>query len=275
LIAGADRFPLLLAQRARARGKRVVAVAMCDVTSPELDGLVDVIEWAPVGRLDRIIGVFKRENVAEAYMAGGLSRSDAPAPRRALVHLPEADAMRPWLCRLQDRGAAAVLTAVADEMDQEGIRLRSSVELLEDQLASAGCMTGVKPGPGAREDLGFGWRYARDLARLDIGQTIVVKDRCIVAVEAVEGTDECVRRGGRLAGPGATLIKVSRPDQDMRFDVPCVGERTVAVCAESGLHVIALEARRTLMLDRERAISAADEAGIAIVGVTSDGSLDL
>ena len=267
LIAGSDRFPLLLAERARAQGHRVVAVALHDVTSPEIVDLADAVEWVRVGQLDKLIGVLKREKVDRVYMAGAVCKADIFHPRRAFVHLPDVRAMRLWFQKLENRSDETILAAVAEELTSEGIDLRSSVELVEDQLASEGCMTRREAKPREFEDARFGWSHVRELARLDIGQTIIVKDRCVVAVEAVEGTDECIRRGARLAGPGAVLVKASRPSQDMRFDVPCVGVQTVEVCSETGVVAMAVEAGKTLIIDRESMIAAADAAHLAIIGM--------
>lgn len=266
LIAGSYQFPLLLARRAREKGLRVVAVAIRDLTSPEIEDLVDTVEWIRLGQLGKLITVFKNAGVSRAYMAGAVRKAEIFGTSRVLKHLPDARAVRFWFQKLRDRRDATILGALADELSAEGIHLQNSVELLEDSLAVRGCMSRRKLRAREMEDVQFGWEHVRELARLDIGQSLVVKDCCVVAVEAVEGTDECIRRAGALAGPGAVLVKSSRPDQDMRFDVPCVGEQTVRTCHEAGIPVIAVEAGKTLLIDKEGMLKAADELGVSIVG---------
>jgi len=266
LIAGSYRFPLLLAARAREQGYRVVAVAIRDLTSPEIEGAVDSVEWIRLGQLGKLISVFKSEGISRVYMAGAVRKGEIFGTSRVLKHLPDARAVRFWFQKLRDRRDGTILGALADELSAEGIHLQNSVELLEDSLAVRGCMTRRKLRAREMEDVQFGWKHVRELARLDIGQSILVKDCCVVAVEAVEGTDECIRRGGSLAGPGAVLVKSSRPDQDMRFDVPCVGEQTVQTCHEASVPVIAIEAGKTLLIDKERMLETADALGVSIVG---------
>jgi len=268
LIAGSHRFPLLLAERARIRGYRVAAAALVDLACADIGGLVDAVEWVRLGELERLIGFFRREGVTRAYMAGAVRKADLLSLQSASTHLRDDRAAQLWFHKLSDRRDATILAAFADELASEGVHLQNSVELLADCLASPGCMTVRRPSPSEMLDLAFGLGHVRELARMDIGQTVVVRDRCVVAVEAVEGTDECIRRAARLAGPGCVAVKCSRPDQDMRFDVPCVGEQTVAVCRESDVAVIGLESGRTLMIDKERTIGQANAAGVAIMGLT-------
>ena len=261
LIAGNGRFPLLFADNARRLGYRVSAVALTGEADPLLEQCVDRIHWVALGQLGRLIKAFKQDGVRQAVMAGGGKKthlfSDIRPDLRSLallrrVTLPKDDLL---------------LRALADELETEGIRIRESTFGLDGLLVEEGRLT--RRGPTRREwrDIEFGWEAARAVGVLDIGQCVVVKDRVVVAVEAVEGTDETIRRGGKLARAGAVVVKRFKPQQDARFDLPAVGPGTIASMSACGAVVLALEAGKALFLDREEAIAAADQAGIAIVGI--------
>jgi hypothetical protein len=170
------------------------------------------------------------------------------------------------LARLAFKNTDSLIGGVADALEADGIRLCSSVELLDDQLATPGAMTRAKPGRAARADIAYGVRIARTLGALDLGQTVVVKERAAVALEAMEGTDEVIRRAGRIAGPGATVVKLAKPRQDLRFDVPVVGPGTLVAMAEAQATTLALEAGRTLLLDRPGFLELAERQGVAVWG---------
>lgn len=261
LIAGNGRFPLLFADNARRLGYRVSAVALTGEADPSLERHVDRIHWVALGQLGRLIKAFKQDGVRQAVMAGGVKKthlfSDIRPDLRSLallrrVTLPKDDLL---------------LRALADELETEGIRIRESTFGLDGLLVEEGQLTRRKPTRREWRDIEFGWETAKAVGALDIGQCVVVKDRVVVAVEAVEGTDEAIRRGGKLARAGAVVVKRFKPQQDARFDLPAVGPGTIASMAESGAMVLALEAGKALFLDREKAIVAADQAGIAIVGI--------
>ncbi|PYQ18010.1 MAG: DUF1009 domain-containing protein [Acidobacteria bacterium] len=261
LIAGNGRFPFLVAEAARRSGRRVVAVAVEEEAAPELAASVDEIHWVGLGQLGRCIEVLKSAGVSEAVMAGQVQH------RRIFSGIVPDLKLAGVLLRLAVKNTDSLIGGVADALGREGIRLLPSTTLLADQMASAGAMSRRRPTAAERQDIAYGVKVARALAALDLGQTVVIKDRAAVALEAMEGTDEVIRRAGRLAGPGTTVVKLAKPRQDMRFDVPVVGARTVDAMREAGARTLALEAGRTLLLDHTAVLAAADEAGVAVWGI--------
>jgi DUF1009 family protein len=261
LIAGNGRFPFLAAAGARRAGRRVVALALREETAPELEREVDEMHWISLGQLGRGIELLQRAGAREAVMAGQVQHrqlfSDV-VPDLKLVGV---------LARLAFRNTDSLIGAVADALEREGIRLLPSVAFLEDQLALAGPMTRRKPDADERRDIAYGETIARALAGLDLGQTAVVKHRAAVALEAMEGTDETIRRAGRIAGPGTTVVKVSKPRQDMRFDVPVVGQGTLDAMREAGARALAVDAARTLLIERPAFLARADAEGVAVFGL--------
>jgi DUF1009 family protein len=262
LIAGRGQFPLLFAQAARQQGASVIAVAHRGETDPVLAPLVAELHWVYVGQLGKIIRIFKAAGVARAVMAGGLNRGrlfrEFRPDWRALSVVRRAGAGR------DDR----LLRAVAAEMEQEGITIAPSTLFLDDLLAPPGQLSHRAPTATEQEDIRLGVQVARELGRLDIGQGVVVRRQVVVALEAVEGTDAAIRRGGALAGPGAVVVKVSKPHQDLRFDVPSVGLTTIATMREVQAAVLAVESGKTLMFDRPEMLQAAAQAKIAVWGIT-------
>ena len=264
LIAGNGSFPLLFARTARAEGLAVVAVAHEGETEPALAAEVDACTWIKVGQLDAIIGAFKAAGVRRAVMAGGIRKA------ALLEHFaPDERAMR-FLSRLTQWGDDVLLRGVAEELEGEGIAVVESTLFLASILTPPGPLTARQPDEAQAADVRHGLAVAKGLGAWDIGQTVVVKSRIVLAVEALEGTDETLRRGGGLGHGGAVAVKVSKPGQDLRFDVPAVGPATVAVCRQAGIAVLALEAGRTLLLERARLLADAAAADLAIVGVRAD-----
>jgi DUF1009 family protein len=263
LIAGNGRFPFLVAAAARQAGRRVVAVAIREEAFPDLEGEVDAFHWVGLGQLGRCIDVLRGEGVHEAVMAGQVKH------RRIFSTLVPDLKLMGVLARLAFKNTDSLIGAVADALAREGIRLLPSVGLLSDQLAGAGAMSRRAPAREETSDIEYGRRIARTLAGLDLGQTVVVKDRAAVALEAMEGTDEVIRRAGRIAGPGTVVVKVAKPRQDLRFDVPVVGAGTIAAMVEAGAGVLAVEAGKTLLIDKPAFLEAAERAGIAVYGMDS------
>jgi UDP-2,3-diacylglucosamine hydrolase len=261
LIAGNGRFPFLVAEAARRAGRRVVAVAVKEEASPDLATTVDEIHWVGLGQLGRCIEALQAAGVSEAVMAGQVQH------RRIFSDIVPDLKLAGVLVRVAVKNTDSLIGGVADALGREGITLLPSTALLEDQMATAGAMSRRKPGSDERKDIAYGVKVARTLSALDLGQTVVIKDRAAVALEAMEGTDEVIRRGGRLAGAGTTVVKLAKPRQDMRFDVPVVGVRTLEVMREAGARTLAVAAGRTLLIDRAAVLAAADEAGLAIWGV--------
>ena len=261
LIAGNGRFPFLVADAARRAGRRVVAVAVKEEASAELADSVDEIHWVGLGQLGRCIEVLKVGGVSEAVMAGQVQH------RRIFSGIVPDLKLAGVLVRLAVKNTDSLIGGVAEALSREGITLLSSTALLGDQMASAGAMSRRKPGGDERKDIAYGVKVARALSALDLGQTVVIKDRAAVALEAMEGTDEVIHRAGRLAGPGTTVVKLAKPRQDMRFDVPVVGVQTLEAMREAGARTLAIEAGRTLLLDRVAVLAAADAAGISVWGI--------
>jgi len=260
LIAGGGQFPLMIAKAARERGLRVAVVAHLDETDPAIRDVADELAWIQLGQLGHLIKALKRSGVKNAIMAGTITK------RKMFGSL------RPDLKGLAIMSKLAVfhdddiLSSIAEELAGEGIEIVSSTSYLPQLLAPpTGCLTKKKPDRSANADIEFGWKMAKELGRLDIGQCVVVKRKTVLAIEAIEGTDEAIRRGGRLSEQGAVVVKVSKPNQDSRFDVPTVGLETVRVMSEAKASVLAVEAGKTLMFDKPDMISYADREGISII----------
>ena len=267
LIAGAGTLPFLVADGARAHGRLVVAVALKDYASPDLSSHVDRIHWTGLGRMGRLIKHLQDEGVRQAVMIGGVRKAGMYSALKFLRHPPDLRAVKFWYQRLTDRGDASILGGFTEELAHEGIELVSCLDYLGEHLPDAGCMTKRRPTERETADVQFGARIASEIARLDVGQSIIVKQGAVAAVEAVEGTDETIRRGAQLARKGAVLIKFSRPDQDFRYDVPVIGLETMEVCHECGVRVIAVEAGRVLIADKPAAIQEADRKKITLMGI--------
>ena len=268
LIAGNGRFPFLFAEAARARGIPVAAVAIREETDPALEGHVDRSAWFHVGQLSAMIEFLQSAGCTEAVMAGQIHLSLLYHDFSVLMADPLANDL---LARLADHRGDSVLAAVADVLEAHGIRLRPSTLFLEDYLAPAGSLTRRSPTAAEEADIAFGWGIAKAVAGLAFGQTVAVKDRTVVAVEAIEGTDACIRRAGEIGYGGVVVVKVAKPNQDLRFDVPVVGTATMRALMDAKASVMAVEAGMTLVLDREAVVCLADEAGIALVGVLAPG----
>lgn len=264
LIAGGGQFPLLFASAARRRGRRVVAIAHVNETAAELEDLADVVYWVKLGQLGKIITHFRREGVGETVFAGTITKT-------RIFHdiLPDLKGLSLWN-KIDRRQDDAILRAVAAALEDEGIRVLASTCYLDHLFFPQGVLSRKKPSAAQMEDIRFGWKVAREVGRLDIGQCVVVRDRSVLAVEAIEGTDAAIRRGGELAGSGAVVVKVKKPDQDFRFDLPATGPGTVETLAAVKGAVLAVEAGQSLLFDREAMVAAADRAGLVVVGLSED-----
>ena len=259
IIAGNGVYPQLLADSARKVGvRKIVAAAFTDETGSALAQHVDLIEWMRVGQLSQLLKFFRDHNIHHAIMAGQI------APKNLFDLRPDWKALL-VLAKLKQRNAESIFAAIADELAKADVDLLPATTFLEDSLAPAGLITGPQLSRREEEDVDFGWEIAKEIARLDIGQTVVVKNGTVVAVEGLEGTNETIRRGGALARKGAIVVKVAKPNQDMRFDVPVIGVETLRVASEARLHVIAIEAGKTLLLEREAIVDLANRAKISLV----------
>lgn len=264
LIAGLGELPVMMAAEAVSQGYSVVTVALSGLGSEELARHSAAIESINPGKLDAIFKFLKRHGVTEAVMGGKV-------PKIKLFDGGINFDMRTMMAyiKLKDRNDDTLINAVAAEFKKEGITLRDMREFCPALMTPTGTLTRRKPTGDEAADLAYGFEMAKAIGRLDIGQTIVVKGCAVIAVEAIEGTDEAIRRGGQLAsGPGAVVVKVSRPKQDMRFDVPVMGLATLAVMREAQVRAVGLEADKSIIVNREEFIAEADRAGIAVVGMT-------
>lgn len=262
LIAGNGRFPFLVAEAARRSGRRVVAVAIREEAAVELEGSVDEIHWVGLGQLGRCIEALRNGGAREAVMAGQVKH------RQIFADIVPDLKLMSVLARLAFKNTDSLIGGVAEALAREGITLLPSVSLLGDQMSTPGSMTRRSPSRDQRKDIEYGQEIADVLAGRDLGQTVVVKDRAAVALEAMEGTDEVIRRAGKIAGPGTSVVKVAKPGQDMRFDVPVVGPGTLRAMAEARAGVLAVEAGKTLILDRGSFLAEAEEQGIAVWGLS-------
>lgn len=262
LIAGNGKFPLLVAENAKKDGvKKIVAVAFHGDTSRELEPLVDEIHWIHVGELGKLIRTFRRAGVTQALMAGQIT------PTMMFRTLRFDWRLLTLVTRLKNRKADTIFGAIANELAREGIELLDSTLFLNSHLPSTGVLTRRRLTRKEKEDVEFGRGIAKEIARLDIGQTVVVKNKAVLAVEGLDGTDATIRRGGRLGKRDVVVVKVAKPHQDMRFDVPVVGLRTIQAMIQARAKVLAVEAKKTLFLEKEETIAAADAGRITIVAV--------
>jgi len=262
LIAGNGDFPLLFASAAKAKRMELVCVALKDEASPKLENLVDTIYWISFGEVQKVIEIFKKEKIRKAVMLGGIKKV------RFFKDRPAVDEGGSAILRLaKDKKDLTLFKAAAMFLRLHGITLVSALFCLRENIAKKGCLTKRHPSPKEWEDIRFGFTIAKKLSGLDIGQTVVVKDKVVLSVEAIEGTDEAIRRAAHLASGDVVVVKVARPKQDLRFDVPVIGLHTVASLREAKASCLAIEKNKTLIADKEQLTRRADEAGISIVVV--------
>ena len=265
LIAGKGRFPFLVAQEAKREGYRVVCCGIEKESDPGLEKLVDAYREIKLGQLKTLRDFFKKEGVSEAIMAGKIEK----------VRLFQGD-VRPdvemvkVLLKVRDLRDDSLLGGISNYLSGHGIELQDSTRFLKNALPGVGILGKKNPSREVQEDIDFGWKIAKALARLDIGQTVVVKQKAVLALEAIEGTDETIKRGGLLGKGGVTVIKVAKPHQDMRFDVPGVGLTTVERLIEAQAKALAFEAGKTLFMDLDDLVRKADQAGILLVGINDN-----
>jgi len=267
LLAGAGRFPIVFAEKARQVGIPVVCVGVRHSASPELIGLAHRFYWTRVAQLGRVIRCFKREGVQQAVMAGKILKSVVHTPWRVVQLLPDWRMVRFWYSRSRkDNRDDSLLLGLIDEFARDGILIESALDLCPELLVKSGILTRRPPSPGETRDIEFGWELAKEMGRLDVGQSVAIKERTILAVEAIEGTDRAILRAGELCPAGGfTVVKVAKPQQDMRFDVPTVGRATIESMRQAGGRVLAIEAAKTILLDELETIALADRHGITIV----------
>lgn len=264
IIAGTGELPVIIAKDARERGYRVITVALENLASPEMDNVSDEIRWVNPGKFGELIDTLKKHRVKEAIMAGKVPKSLLYKSKIT----PDLRAIK-LLFSMKDRSDDAILNAITKELGGEGIEVIDTVKFSPHLLTSEGCLTKKEPDEEQWKDIEFGWKIAKEIGKLDIGQTVVIKGKAVMAIEAIEGTDEAILRGGHWAGEGAVVVKVSKPQQDMRLDVPAVGLDTLKSMQKVKARVLALEAGRSMIVGREAVLKEAERAGIVVVGVSA------
>jgi len=260
IIAGSGVYPetFVAAARAKCPGVRLVGAGFHGETKPELADELDAIEWLRVGQLGKLIRFFRRQGAREAIMVGQI------APRNLFDLRPDLRTLM-MLAKLRERNAESLFGGIAGELEKDGIELLPATTFLEELLPPPGHVCGPPLKKRQLDDAAFGFGIAKQTSRLDIGQSVVVRHGTVLAVEAFEGTNKCIRRGGELGrGRDVMLVKVSKPDQDFRFDVPCIGPQTIENCAESGVGAVVVEAGRTLLLGRDRIRELCDEHSVSV-----------
>jgi hypothetical protein len=265
IIAGTGDIPMIIARDARERGFRGISIALENLASHNLSRVSDEIKWINVGKLGELIDTLKKFDVKEAIMAGKVSKTLLYKSKLT----PDMRAVK-LLFSLKDKSDDSILNAITKELEKEGIHVIDTPTFSPHLLTPEGVLTDDPPTMDEWKDIEFGWRIAKEIGRLDIGQTVVVKGQAVMAVEAIEGTDEAILRGGKLSGKGAVVIKVSKPHQDMRLDVPVIGLDTLKSMVEVGARVIAVEAQRSMIVNREQLIKEAEESGISVVGISHE-----
>ncbi len=262
LIAGSLSLPFLFAREARQRGQRVVAVGFTGETDPTLAQAVDELVWLRVGQVGALIKVFQQRGVKQCVMLGQI------APKNLFDFRPDWRAMK-LLLRLKEKNAQTIFAAIGEELAREGVTLVPAIPWLKSWMPGTGFHVGPKLTAGQREDLAFGYRIAKEVSRLEIGQTVVVKAGTVLAVEGFEGTDACLTRGGQLAGKkgGAVAVKVAKSQHDQRFDLPCLGLKTLEIIRAVGVEVFGFEADQTILIDRPEVERQAIQTQVALVSL--------
>jgi len=269
LIAGQGRLPFLVADGARRAGLKVICIGLADSAEPSLAAHVDMFFTGAIARPGGWMRKLRRHGVRETIMVGRVAKTKIYTPRRIMKYLPDWRALRIWYWRLRnkDKRNDTLLCAIADEFASGGIILEDSTMYCKEHLADEGVMTHCQPPASIWEDIKFGWEIVRKVGELDIGQAIAVKEREIIAVEAIEGTAKMIKRAGELCKKGSwTLLKSAKPDQDMRFDVPCIGTDTIQSLKDNNAACVVVQQGKTLIIDKPETLALADKLGIAVVG---------
>jgi len=268
IIAGMGGLPIAIASEAKKMGYKVLGIALQPPGDASLKPHVDSFHISKLSKLGNLISLMQKNGVRDAVMAGKVPKSILYQNKLSLI--PDLK-MAKLLFSLKDRADDTILKAIVLEIEKNGIAIHETTTFTKDLMAPEGVLTRNKPTKEEMRDIGFGWKIARKMGELDIGQTVVVKDLAVMAIEAIEGTDEAVMRGGSLACSGAVVVKVSKPQQDMRFDVPVVGTNTLHSMIRTSARVLAIESEKCIIVDRENFIQEADRNGIAVIGITGKG----
>jgi hypothetical protein len=267
IVAGSGQFPSLATAGAKAAGLEVCVLALRGHADPNLIELADQFRWIPLARIGRWIKLARKFGAEELILAGGVRKTEAFRPWRIWRYLPDWRAMKIWFSRARsDRRNLAILAALADELKEAGITVINSIKYCPEAMAEEGLMTKIGPSEVVAGDIEFAWPIAQRVAEMDIGQALAVREKDIIAVEAIEGTDAMIERTGRLTRSGWTLIKVAQVHQDMRFDVPTVGPETIEKLHRNGAAALVVQAGKTLMIDKQALLKLAERYRIAVIG---------
>lgn len=271
LLAGGGQFPIEFAHAAAREGHDVVCLGIAGMAPPELEAICRSFRSIPLARIGLAIRFFKRRGVERAVMAGKIEKRILFDPFRILRLMPDLRTLHMWYhFARENRKDDTILLAVIREFARDGITFESALDYAPELLVNHGFLTRRRPSSAQWDDIRFGWEIAKEMGRLDVGQSIIVNDKAVIAVEAVEGTDECIRRAGQLCRRGGfTVVKVAKPQQDMRFDVPTVGLGTLQTMHAAGGRALAIESEKTIVLDRDEFVVLADKLGIAIVALNA------
>ena len=271
LIAGWGRFPILVARALKRQGFQVYCVGVVGHADPQLDEICDGFRWVGLAKTSSQIRYLRRNGCADATLAGKIFKTLIFKKFGIVRHFPDLGFIRCFyssLIRNTDRRDDTLLTMVTEYWDRQGIHLAPATDFAPELLVEAGNLTRKSPSQNELKDIQCGWKIAKEMGSLDIGQSVVVKDQTVMAVEAIEGTDECIKRAGQLCTAGGfTVVKVAKPNQDMRFDVPTIGVGTIETISKAGGKILAIEAGKTIILDEEQTIATANRLGIAIVAL--------
>ncbi len=270
LLAGGGQFPIMFAKAARAQGYRIFCMGVAGMVDDELAEHCNEFHRAPLGRVGKAIGMFKSARVRRAIMAGKIEKTLLYQKWGWIRNIPDWRALHLLFRYAMDRKDDTLLLAVIKEFERDNIQFESALDYCPELLVKHGFLTKRKPSPAQWRDIRFGWELAKEMGRLDVGQTVVVSDRAVMAVEAIEGTDKCIRRAGELCKQGFTVVKVAKPQQDRRFDVPTVGTQTIHSIYDSGGKVLAIESGQTIMLEEQETLDLANKLGIAIVSLNAE-----
>jgi UDP-2,3-diacylglucosamine hydrolase len=269
LIAGSGRFPILFAQAAREQGLPVACVGIRYEASVELQAICDSFEWVGVAKLGRMIRAFQRARAARIVMAGKVTKNVIYTPWRIIQLCPDVRTLQWWYRRTRaDNRDDSILLSLISEFERDGMTFASALDFCPELLVKEGILTRRVPTHAEQKDIEFGWTLAKEMGRLDVGQSVAVKELATLAVEAIEGTDRCIERAGHFCRAGGwSLVKVAKPQQDMRFDVPTIGVTTIENLHRAGAKVLAIEAGKTILLDEPDVIALADRYGLSIVAL--------
>lgn len=271
LLAGWGRFPIVFAEEARRQGYSVVCNAIEGMADEEMSRYCDHVRYTPLARLGAAIRFFHKHRVKRVVMAGKVHKQVLFSPWRVLHLMPDLRTLNMWLRHVANKKDDTLLLAVMREFERDGMQFESALTFCPELLVKHGFLTRRQPTAAQWKDIRFGWEMAKEMGRLDIGQTVIVNDTAVIAIEAIEGTDQCIRRAGELCKRGnLVVIKVAKPNQDMRFDVPTIGIQTLQTMQEAGARVLAIESGMTILLDEPEVIAMAERLGIAIVSLKSE-----